>query len=133
MNLLYITFGEKPEIHLQAAFSIYSFLAQSSQVNTINLITDNPDFYKHLEEQVNIILVTQEELIAWQGEYQFFWRVKIKAIEKLCTLYPGEPIMYLDTDTYVCGTLISIKRNLIAGSAFMHENEGFLSCKKSKT
>ena len=76
MNLLYITFGNDPSIHLQAAFSIYSFLAQPGAVDSINIITDNKDFYNHLPSGVKIINVTQNELTEWKGEHQFFWRIK---------------------------------------------------------
>jgi hypothetical protein len=133
MNLLYITFGNDPSIHLQAAFSIYSFLAQSKAVNSINIITDNENFYNHLSSDVKIIKVTKNELDEWKGKYDFFWRIKIKAIEKICNLYPNEPVIYLDTDTFLHADLLTIKNTLKKGMALMHENEGPLSEKKSKT
>ena len=84
MNLLYITFGSNTAVHMQAAFSIYSFLARFEKYNSVNIITDNKLYYQHLEDRVNIIEMTEEELKEWKGEYQFFWRIKIKAIEKIC-------------------------------------------------
>ena len=133
MNLLYLTFGNDTSIHLQASFSIYSFLNQGKQINTINIITDNPTFYSHLAKTVNIICISKEEISEWQGEYQFFWRIKIKAIEKLCHLYPGEPIVYLDTDTFLYNDISHLKECLAKDVAVMHTNEGFLSGKNSKT
>ena len=133
MNLLYITFGVNTAVHMQAAFSIYSFLARFEKYNSVNIITDNKLHYQHLEDRVNIIEMTEEELKEWKGEYQFFWRIKIKAIEKICNVYPGEPVLYLDTDTFLWGNILSIQNDLATGKAFMHENEGALSGKKSKT
>lgn len=133
MNLLYITFGKNTAVHMQAAFSIYSFLARFYQYNSVNIITDNKLYYQHLADKVNIIEMTEAELEAWKGEYQFFWRIKIKAIEKICSLYPNEPVLYLDTDTFLWGDISPIQQGLANGKAFMHENEGVLSGKQSKT
>jgi len=133
MNLLYLTFGKIPTIHLQTAFSAYSFLAQKEAVDTVNIITDNIGFYQHLQPHVNIIEVTPDELTVWKGEHQFFWRIKIKAIEKACQLYPGESVLYLDTDTYLFGDAAKVNEQLRRGKAFMHEDEGALSAKTTKT
>jgi hypothetical protein len=55
MNLLYLTFGNIPTIHLQTAFSAYSFLNQRQAVNSVNIITDNVDFYKHLSPMLILL------------------------------------------------------------------------------
>ena len=133
MNLLYVTFGSNVNIHLQAAFSVCSFLSQKDSIASINIITDSPEHYTILESHVNIIKVTEAQLKDWQGEYNFFWRIKIKAIEMLCHLYPNEPILYLDTDTFLFTKIDLLKQQLQSGKALMHENEGALALKKSKT
>ncbi len=133
MNLLYITFGGHPAVHEQAAFSIYSFLAQPSAVHSIHVLTDNEKFYTHLGNHVNIITISPALLKEWKGEHDFFWRVKIKAIEKICKLHEGGPVMYLDTDTFLYNDIGLITDALKKGNAIMHENEGPLSMKKSKT
>ncbi len=133
MNLLYLTFGSNTSIHLQAAFSIYSFLSQPTFIHTMNVITDSEDFYNHFGSRVNVIKISEDELTNWKGEQDFFWRIKIKAIEKICLLYPNEPVVYLDTDTFLFNGIDGINNALKIGKALMHENEGFLSGKKSKT
>jgi hypothetical protein len=133
MNLLYMAFGPNAQIHLQTAFSIYSFLTQKQFVSSINIVTDNEDFYKHLQPHVHIIKVTENDLTAWKGTHQFFWRIKIKAIEKACHLYPNEPIVYLDCDTFLFGDLADIKSSMEKGFAVMHDNEGELSRRKNKS
>jgi hypothetical protein len=133
MNLLYLTFGQRTEVHSQAAFSILSFLAAGEKVDTINVITDHPAFYKHLLHKVTVLSVSPEELKEWEGTYKFFWRVKIKAIEKICAMYPDSPVVYLDSDTLLAGSLTPMQNVLLQGKALMHENEGPLSHKKSKT
>lgn len=133
MNLIYMAFGPNAKIHLQTAFSIYSFLRQKQFVNSINIVTDNEAFYNHLSSHVHIIKVTEDDLTAWKGEHQFFWRIKIKAIEKVCILYPNQPVVYLDCDTFLHGDLSVLNKILLNEKAFMHEDEGVLSAKTTKT
>lgn len=133
MHLLYLTFGSRTEVHSQAAFSIFSFLNGKSRPTTINIITDQPSLYCHLTPYTNIIALSATDLKAWEGQYQFFWRVKIKALEKICALYPSEPVIYVDTDTFLNGSLTTLQQVLKEGKALMHENESPLSTKISKT
>lgn len=127
MHLLYLTFGNKLTNHLQAAFSIYSFLQQPGELSSINIITDAASFYQHLSGQVNIIDINAEKLREWKGPYEFFWRVKIKAIETISHKYPGDPVMYIDTDTFLYTPISQLKQVLQKGQALMHENEGAIS------
>ena len=133
MHLLYVTFGPNPTHHLQAQFSIFSFWAKKSQLSSINIITDQPGMYANIKDRVNVILISEETLQTWKGPYDFFWRVKIKAIEKMCDQYQNEPILYLDTDTFLYGDFETITSAARKGQAFMHENEGRLGDDKSKT
>ncbi|MEO6314043.1 MAG: hypothetical protein ABIU63_09400 [Chitinophagaceae bacterium] len=133
MHLLYITFGKDIANHIQAAFSIYSFLTQNNTPDSINIITDEPVFYRHLASVVNIIEVDEAQLQEWRGPHNFLWRIKIKAIAKICAAYPGEPVMYLDTDTVLYRNAADIRNRLDKGHALMHENEGPLSAASSKT
>ena len=131
MNLLYLVFGENRQNHAQAYFSICSFLSQTEDSDRIYMMTDAPDFYKKLGNKVQILPITQEQLSDWQGEFQFFWRAKIKAIEYVCGLHPDECVLYLDTDTFLFGDINQLKKAL--QNPVMHLKEGDLSALKSKT
>lgn len=133
MNILYIAFGDDTLIHAQFSFSIYSFVNQYPLVNSINIITDNEAYYNHLKPLVNIITITADNLKEWKGKHNYLWRIKIKAIEKIALLYPNQQIVYLDADTFLYNDLQAMKNNLNKGLAVMHEEEGFLSKKKTKT
>ncbi len=133
MHLLYLTFGDNIRNHTQAYFSIYSFLAKGIQPASINVITDKPWYYKSIEKQVNIIEASAALLQEWMGPDKFFWRVKIKAIEKLCAMYAGEPVLYLDSDTFFYGNNHAYDQLRASKQAIMFENEGFLKQLPSKT
>jgi hypothetical protein len=131
MNILYLVFGNEQRNHSQAYFSICSFLRQMEASDRVFVMTDNANFYTRLGERINILTINQELLNTWQGEYQFFWRAKIKAIQHICNLYPEQQTLYLDTDTFLFSDLNQLKSLL--KNPIMHLKEGGLSKLKSKT
>lgn len=133
MNIVYLVFGEELSNHIQAYFSIFSMLTQREEIGSINVITDNPKLYDHLHEVIKIIAIEQKDLQEWKGKNDFFWRVKIKAIELIANMYKDQHILYLDSDTFLFGNLKQIKEKLNEGFCFMHLNEGKLSQLNSKT
>ena len=135
MNLVYLVFGDNTTLHAQANFSILSFLSQKQILNKIIVLTDSPGFYNYLanENCIQIERISKEILNIWKGEYNFFWRVKIKALEHVYNHNPSHHILYLDADTFLCNNLNVLKEDLDAGHNIMHTNEGKLSRIKSKT
>lgn len=131
MNILYLVFGEEQRNHTQAYFSICSFLAQMNDTDRIYILTDAPKYYQRVVERVNIVEVSKRLLEEWEGEHRFFWRVKIKAIEYICSIHPNEDVLYLDTDTFLYADINKLKTDL--KQPLMHLNEGKLSLLKSKT
>lgn len=72
MNLLYLVFGQNINNHIEAHFSIYSFLTQGEKINTINVVTDYPDFYTDFKNYINVIKVDEKILNDWKGRHNFF-------------------------------------------------------------
>lgn len=133
MHLLFVTFGNNEQNHAQAYFCICSFLAQQANVYSINVVTDQPSWYKSIEKHLNIIEVDQQILEKWKGPFQYMWRIKIKAIEKIILAYPGEPVLYLDTDTFLYSDFNALQKAAEQGFAMMHENEGRLKLRQEKS
>lgn len=133
MNLLYLVFGNEFKNHLQAHFSICSFLTQGKAIDSINVLTDKPEFYRSLANSINITEVNQATLQEWKGKHDFFWRVKIKAIELIGNTYPGKPVLYIDSDTFLFQPVTTIAAGVQQGRAYMHELENALSEARSKT
>jgi hypothetical protein len=132
MDLLFLTFGPNIKNHYQANFCILSFLSQQEEVNSINVYTDQPDFYKHLHGYINVVFVTEQMLNDWKGTHDFFWRVKIKALEHFITANESSALVYLDSDTFLFKDVKEFK-SLLKAKALMHEEEGKLSRLTSKT
>ncbi|MBC6612761.1 hypothetical protein H8B15_17695 [Hymenobacter sp. BT507] len=133
MHLLYLVFGTNIKNHFQANFSILSFLQQSKALNGITVVTDAPDFYRHLQGHVAVLPIDETRLREWKGEFDFFWRIKIKALEYVAQQRPGSALLYLDSDTFLYGSLPQMQAALADGQAFMHEAEGKLATLPSKT
>jgi len=133
MHVLFLTFGDNLSNHTQAHFCIYSLLAQKQNITAIHVMTDLPDFYKSLEQHINIIPVQSTLLKEWEGPHNFFWRVKIKAIEQVCAQHPGAPVLYLDSDTFAYRSLTDLIQEAAQGVARMHVLEKALPDATSKT
>lgn len=131
MNILYIIFGEKIIYHIQAYLSIRSFQKQLDDSDKIFVMTTKPELYAH--SGVNVIPVNDGTINDWEGEYHFFWRVKIKAIEYMIKHYPDSHLLYLDTDTFLYGQLNTIKEYLNQGLGLMHKDEGHPSQMMTKS
>ena len=133
MNLLFLTFGDNIKNHYQANFAILSFLKGKAGISNIYVFTDHPQYYAHYQEHVQAVAVTEAQLQEWKGPYDFFWRVKIKAIEEVMLKHTDTPLVYLDADTFLYGDITMLKDPLARGEALMHVQEGPLSQLKSKT
>lgn len=133
MHLLYLIFGNNFNNYLQAYASIFSFKAKNSDLKTVNVITDHPEWFEHIKDSVVVIPLSEEQLIAWKGPYNYFWRAKIKAIETLSKQYQNEPIVYLDTDTFLYTNTEKMVGTLRNNVALMHLNEGLIKNDKTKT
>lgn len=133
MQLLYLVFGTNIQNHFQAHFSILTFLRQGQGELRITVLTDAPAYYRHLGDAIAVEVVEAATLREWEGEFKFFWRVKIKALEQAARQHPELPLLYLDSDTFLYGSLPALRAHLGAGRALMHEQEGLLSALPSKT
>ncbi len=134
MNLIYIVFGQNFNNHLQANFSMLSFLAGDKNVEKIYVMTDDATYYRSIDhEKTKLIMISHEQLQLWQEPHQFFWRIKIKAIQYVVEKYPGNNWLYVDSDTFLYRELGEIKSKLDRGESVMHLNEGKLSELNSKT
>ena len=153
MNLLLLTFGDNTDNHQQAVFAALSFM-RDPHIRRVLVVTDRPDFYRWLSgtarnalsiddggdtsgkpgtAPVEILPITAETLTAWQGPQQFFWRIKIQAVAMAVRQYPDQHLLYVDSDTFLAGSLADMVRQLDAGAAYMHCFEDRLGDRNSRT
>jgi len=110
-------------VHMQVGFSIRTILAQATADDTIYVVTDTPSLYQCLP-QVVVMPVSSQDIQEWRGPHDFFWRAKLMAMRLVAQKASGQPLMYLDGDTYLHGSLDEIKQLLAQGTGLMHKDEG---------
>jgi len=133
MTIMYLTFGDKTEYHVQAYLSMLSFRRQMAATDRLVMVTTAPQFYRHVQSWAEIISIDNAQVSQWQGRHQFFWRAKIKAVEFVGRRYPDEDLLYLDCDTALCGSIDWLKQMLREGHGLMDTNDGHPSTMKTKT
>lgn len=132
MNLLLLAFGDRPENHFQANFAILSFLKDAA-IKRVMVVTDRPDCYHLLQTRLEVLTIDAETLRQWQAPQQFFWRIKIKALELAAQRHPGEHLLYIDSDTFLAGELSGMQAQLDAGHSIMHVFEHALGNGHNRT
>ena len=131
MDLLLLSFGTRLENHFQAAFSILSFLARPG-IERVFVLTDAPRFYAQFGARIEILPIDEALMSHWRGDSGFFWRIKIKAIEKVVGI-SGHDLLYVDSDTFLAGDLTALSSALASGATVMHRLESRLSQRTSST
>jgi hypothetical protein len=132
MNIVYFVIGGNTVIHMQVGFSIRTFLAQAAAGDTFYVVTDTPTVYASLP-QVTVVPITADQIKAWRGRNDFFWRVKIMVLQHIAQMSPDKAMMYLDGDTYLYGHLDELKAMLQSGQGLMHKDEGCPGDMKEKS
>ena len=133
MNIVYLVFGNNMDNYQQAYFSIYTASVHKNSEDRIIVVTEDASLFNSLEDKIEIIPITQDVIKEWEGKYEFFWRVKIKALQLIAQKYPLDSILYLDSDTFFYKNPESLRTGLKNGQNYMHIEEGKLSGLSSKT
>ena len=133
MNIVYLVFGNNMDHYQQAYLSIYTSFAHKNIEDRIIVVTENPSLFSSFKDKIEIIPINKEVIKDWEGTYQFFWRVKIKALQLIAQKYPSDSLLYLDGDTFFYQNMDVLRDGLNNGQNYMHIEEGKLSTLSSKT
>lgn len=134
MTLMFLVFGEAQHNHLQANFAILTHLLEQTALSKIVVMTDAPANYRAIDdERVMVDAINIDDLTDWRGPHDFFWRIKIKALESIAERYPDDHVMYTDADTFCFSNLTDIQRQLEEGKTLMHAREGKISELRTST
>lgn len=125
--MVFLAFGERADLYLQIYFSILSIYRHHGTEITYLVITDNPDRFTFAKNIAVTYRISTEDIKKWKGKHQFFWRVKMKSIEKAIELYPDNHTIYLDSDTVAYYPMTKLLENLDKGLRVMHKAEKVLS------
>ena len=62
MTILYLTFGEKTEFHVQAYLSMLSFRRQLTSDDRIVMVTTAPRLYHHMQDWAEVIPIDDQQI-----------------------------------------------------------------------
>lgn len=125
MNIVYLAFGPRIVYHLQTYFSLLSFLRFKRDTDHITVYTDNPQYYRRLEDYVSIAVIDHKILEEWINGTGYIFRAKIKAIEDCAVKYPGQHLLFMDGDTVLFKDGLEKMESLMtAGKGLMYTDEG---------
>ena len=133
MNIVYLVFGSNLENYQQVYFSAYTAFAHKNTEDRIIVVAEDPPLFASFQDKIEILPISRALIKEWEGKYQFFWRVKIKALQLVAEKYPSDSILYLDGDTFFYQNMNSLRDGMKNGQNFMHVAEGKLSALSSKT
>ena len=105
MTIMYLTFGQKTEYHLQAYLSMLSFRRQTTPQDRIVMVTTTPELYRHARSWADIVTISDDEVSQWKGRHQYMFRVKTMAMRQLVEAHPDDHLLFVDTDTVLYGDL----------------------------
>ncbi len=133
MNIVYLVFGNNLNNYQQVYFSMYTALAQKNSEDRIVVVAEDASLFRSFGDRIDVIAIDRTRIKEWEGEHQFFWRVKIKALQLVAEKYPSDAILYLDGDTFIYNAMDSLRTGMKNGQNYMHLEEGKLSALSSKT
>lgn len=127
-----LAFGRNADIHTQACYALLSAMASVDGECDWFVVTDMPEFYRWFEDSIQLIYCSEEQLTEWRGEHDFFWRVKIRAIQTVAEKTEGH-LIYLDSDIICKENLSELIRGLDSGQCYMHKLEYPIGSTRSTT
>ncbi|MCC8189174.1 MAG: hypothetical protein LIP77_00875 [Planctomycetes bacterium] len=135
----YVTWGDRVEVYAENLFSILTFLPDPA-VAEICVFTERPEFYARVRDRIRLVPVTAEEMADWTGTVvppaspslrnaarPSCFRGKIRCVETLVALYPGQEVLFLDCDTFRSLPLGPVGESLEQGIPCMFDFCGLLS------
>lgn len=129
---VFLAYGASTEIHKQTIAAICSLAAVEhipSGYRTV-LYTDSPDYYSWLNLD-SIQLLSSDQLIEWMGPSRFGFRIKPCLMAAVAGACSG-PLVYMDGDTVVRGSMVAAETRLLEGGALMHVQEYQVSDRRTK-
>jgi hypothetical protein len=124
-TILYLCYG-RDDLFDQTLFSILSLLRRHPAPTPfrIAVYTDNAGRFARLP--VEIVTLTAAQLEDWLGGSDYIHRRKTSTIDDALERFGGK-VIFLDSDTYFTGSVLSLFDRVGPGRACFHLCEGYLA------
>lgn len=113
----------------QALYLAYSTLAWQDDAAPpfqLHVYTDEAAPFRPLEGRIALRLLTAGELDAWRGPHRFVYRTKPMMLREMAERHPGDPLLFLDADTFWQRSPAGVLARVGPRRAVMHAREEHL-------
>ncbi|ACU04180.1 hypothetical protein [Pedobacter heparinus] len=126
-NFVILSYGSETE-YRRAIFtilSLFSWTEDYSDKYRVLLYTDRPDFFfSYLAPvSVNYVTLSSEKLKEMMGETGFIHRRKVAVIDSTFENYPGEDLIFVDSDTFFISCPSILMHAFKREESYMHVRE----------
>ncbi len=121
-RFVFVTFGEREALHVQAWYSLLSVLSCAPRGCEVVMVTDAPERYRWFGDRIRVVPIDAGRIRAWRGKHDYLWRVKIEVMRLAAGLGP-EPLVYADCDVVARADLSPMIAHLESGTVLMHHHE----------
>lgn len=126
-NIVLLSYGNQKE-YQRAVYAIFSFLAwkgKAAENTRIVCFTDNPVYFKKYLGDIDIqyVLLTDELMKQMLGGTENIHRRKICVLQHVFAEYPGDDILFLDSDTFFYNDVSGIISQIQPENSLMHVRE----------
>ncbi|SMC96069.1 hypothetical protein [Pedobacter africanus] len=129
-SLVLLSYGRISE-YKRAIFCILSLWAWGKEHLPdwrILIYTDQPDFFKPYLKGLNVqyVHLTDELTTAMLAGTTYFHRRKVAVIDMTFKMFPGDALMFIDSDTFFITEPAKLLNSFEVGKCFMHKREYML-------
>lgn len=126
-NLVLLSYGAESE-YRRAIFCVFSFLSwcEPDKKNThIIIYTDKTEFFESYLEGINVeyILLTPGLMQKMLAGTSYIHRRKVAVINLTFEQFPGDDLIFLDSDTFFTGNASILLNGFDTQESFMHKRE----------
>jgi len=111
-------------VRTQALYCAWSALAWADGVPlSVHVYTDEPAAYAALEGRIAVEPVSLDRIREWRGPHDFVHRQKTELVRDLAARFPGDRLLYVDSDTFFTGPLARAADRIGPGRSVLHVRE----------
>ena len=126
-SIVLLSYGGETE-YRRAIFCIFSLNAWGGhhiKENNVMIYTDNAIYFtRYLSEfPVELIDLNKEDLESMMGEFSFIHRIKVSVISLTFKKFPGQDLLFLDSDMFFTKYPSFISKSFTPGNCYMHKRE----------
>ena len=122
-RLVTLAYGGEP-VRTQALYLAWSALAWTEGVPlSVHVYADEPAPFAALDGRITFERISLDRIREWRGPDDFVHRQKTELIRDLAARFPGDRLLYVDSDTFFTGPVGRAAERIAPGRSVLHVRE----------